>query len=192
MRYYFCLIIASLLCSHWAFAQEEALPFKVKHSFEISTGFPYVWSMMHPPGDLDNSQTKMAEEQGMKLKSLFPLNLSVSYALKFAPRWEACVRANTRGWIYKRFSDSNSSLGNEIRGISASLFVRYYWIQNESTQWYSSLGIGNNFYERYNSVEPDIIPIGLHWGKKKMYGIAELSYGTAGTVLVFGMGIRLN
>lgn len=174
------------------------------HSWELSTGFPCLLSVMYPPGT-GNSAIE-AEKEGQKLATVFFPNLSFSYQYRFSRRWEVGARINVHGFIYTRSQYPQNPSGSydwkanpektvayESRGIVPSVFARFIWLPREKIQMYSSLGVG--FYVNKGTslsrVAPDFIPIGLHFGKDHFYGIAELSIGSAGTGLLMGLGYRL-
>lgn len=177
-----------------------------KHSLELSTGCPELMSNIYPPGNMDNPATADAEKIGQKRESICPWNLTLTYAYRIASRWDIGARFNARGWFYKSSQYPEKDYGkggydwnakplssetcSENRGVATSLFGRYYWSYKEGCQWYSSVGIGIN-YKEHCRLEPDLIPIGLHFGKKRVYGILELSFGTVGTGLIAGIGCRL-
>ena len=174
-----------------------------RHSLELSTGYPELLSNIYPPGNLDNPATAEAERNGQKFNGLCPLNLTFTYSYRLDSRWALGLRLNARGWLYnsKQYPEKgsdydwkaepvSSATKIDTRGLAASLFGRYYWSDNGYRQWYSSIGVGINALERYR-LEPDLIPIGLHWGRKRCFGILELSLGTAGTGVLLGIGWRL-
>ena len=138
---------------------------QTRHRVEITTGYPYLALMMNPPGSPVNERSRQAEQEGWKTKAIFPPNFTLTYAYRFAPRWEAGGRFNTCGWIYRKSKESSSSLAYENRSLTPSLFVRWNWYAGEKAQWYSSAGVGMN--------------------------LAELVFGVEGTGLVAGLGFRL-
>lgn len=174
-----------------------------RHSLELTTGYPELFSNIYPPGNLDNPATAEAERIGQKREALCPLNLTLTYSYRVVSRMALGVRINARGWLYNsnqypekgtgydwKAEPVSSATKIETRGLATSLFGRYYWSDNGYRQWYSSIGVGINAFERYR-LEPDLIPVGLHWGRKRCFGILELSLGTAGTGVLLGIGWRL-
>ena len=184
-------ITAVLLFSSCFFSSSQNIRPK-RHSIDISTGFPELFSMAHPPGDLDNSLTSSAFSKERTLNPILPFNLNITYSFHFLPNWDCAARLNDIGWFYSDTSNDNPSdkrLEYEHRGLSLSILVRYYWIQKKTWQLYSSLGGGFNFM--WKRIEPDISLIGFRYGGGRVYGLADLSYGISGTGIIFGVGIRL-
>ena len=72
---------------------------------------------------------------------------------------------------------------------SISADVRFKWIVRESFSMYSALGIGTAF--AFPFPMPYIAPVGIKFGKGKVYGLAEVNISAANTFGMAGIGIRL-
>ncbi|MBO7278043.1 MAG: hypothetical protein J6U70_00375 [Bacteroidales bacterium] len=72
-------------------------------------------------------------------------------------------------------------------GLSAAF--RYKWIVRDSFSLYSALGAG--FSIGLPIPFPYIAPIGIKFGKGKVFGLAEVTLSPANTFVMAGIGIRL-
>ena len=179
---------------------------RLLHAIEVSVGLPSLFHIMHQPGDMNNGQTMDAERLGQRLKTVFPQNASLLYAYRLNEKWEIGGRFTLNGFVFTRSQYPSKGEGYdwkadpervtteyESRGIIPSVLARYTWKTTESSQWYSTFGLGWDLGgdSVIGPLVPDLIPVGVHIGKKRFYFVGELSLGLAGTGLLFGLGYRM-
>ena len=191
-------------------AQETLYYVEHPHSVTISTGIPYFFAMMFPPGNPNSSTTWDAREKGIAFKSLFPTNLNVGYNYQFSKRWEVAAIITVCGYVYsskqypktgedergKAVYDWNatptaSAVHYQHRAFIPSAMLRYYWLARKSSfQMYSAAGLGITIFESSIPVCPTLTPLGMRFGGKHWYGQVELTVGTTATLFLGGVGYR--
>ena len=67
--------------------------------------------------------------------------------------------------------------------------VRYKWVVRDSFSLYSGLGVGISL--GFPIPVPYVAPIGIKFGKGKVYGIVEANVSAATTFGMAGIGIKL-
>ena len=179
------------------------------HSITLSTGFPFIFAMMYPPGSGDNGWTMDGWKTGIKYKTWTATNLNVGYNYQINKRWEVSFLITVCGYVYSRYAypqkgedqygnpqydwnatPENQGVHYDLRGIMPAVMARYYWLARKSAfQMYSATGIA---YIPSSSlpVFPTLTPVGIRFGSGHWYGVAELTFGTTATLLLAGAGYR--
>lgn len=81
---------------------------------------------------------------------------------------------------------------------SVLMGVRFTYINREHVQLYSGLALGMSMYWEYDNsywdhpmqVAGSVVPVGVHVGSQKVYGMAEVSVGTE-SMMSIGIGFHL-
>ena len=181
------------------------------HSITVSTGIPFALVMFYPPGSMDNGMTMDGEKTGMGYKSWTWTNLNVGYNYQSDKRWEVSFLVTVCGWVYSKYSypkkgedengnplfdwkgdRENRGVHYDLRGVMPSVMLRYYWLARKSSfQMYSAGGLAY-IPEGFDSIPlfPTITPLGVRFGGRHWYGVAELTAGTTATLFLAGAGYR--
>lgn len=205
MKRILTLVAATIISAAGAFAQEG------KHALEITTGYPSIISGFEFPSDIRHSS------EGRSVDSHFQYGINIGYTYSFGKRWEVNPMLHLHLTSYdilqypetdnplmdsgKGFDwDAEPVLVEENRSLSGSINVsfRYRWLMRESFCLYSALGLGftKDLCLGLGQVElpcpiPYFAPVGIKFGKGRVYGIAELNLSAASTFGMAGIGIRL-
>ena len=211
----FFLVLVSMLSMWTGFAQEAHYYEAHRHSVTVSTGYPFVLAMMYPPGHQNNSMTMDGRRVGVSYHTFAPTNLCLGYNYQINGRWEASFMLTVCGYIYtastyprKDLTGVESPLpgdefnwqanpldkrtGYDLRGVIPSVTGRYYWLTKKDTfQMYSAAGIGIiRTFSSWPPVFPILTPVGIRFGSRHWFGVAELTVGTTATGLLAGAGYR--
>lgn len=92
--------------------------------------------------------------------------------------------------------DADPTSVDKVRKIYGSINVsfRFKWLLKESFSMYSALGLGFThglYFNDFPCPIPYFAPVGIKFGKGKVYGIAEINVSAATTFGMVGLGIRL-
>lgn len=209
----FRLIIASVLllsvfASHSASARDKEKSHQ-KHSIEITTGLPSLIVSLEVP-TLSRQMTNY-RPYGKQIQNCHAPGLNVGYSYSWSKRWEVNAMINAHLTTYDvvqypelpGMESAEASVDNydwSADPVSSSktvdfngavcASVRFKWLVRESFSLYSALGAGIAFSAPIPL--PYIAPVGIHFGKGRLYGIAELNVSAANTYGMAGLGIRLN
>ena len=174
-----------------------------QHAIEITTGYPSLMFLAEYPSL--NKQIE-ASRNGQKIKKYYQPGINVGYTFSWGKRWEVSALGNIHLTIcdYLQYPEIPSSgskkeydktadpaLADRTINVwgSISADVRFKWVVRESFSMYSALGLGVAF--AFPLPMPYIAPIGIKFGKGKVYGLAELNISAANTFGMAGIGIRL-
>ena len=189
-----------------AFAQEK------KHVIEITTGYPsLVFSAEFPWSHMifDNYPS-----QGIQVgKKYYQPGLNVGYTYSWNKRWEVNAMVNIHLTMFELIQyplrpdadsvspDSHPSnrydwnaeplsttLQTDVYG-SFNAAIRYKWLVRNNFSMYSALGVGISL--GFPIPLPYVAPIGIKFGKGKVYGIVEANASPATTFGMAGIGIKL-
>ena len=180
------------------------------HSLTLSTGYPCALSMIFPPGTPDNSVTMDGWKTGTHYKSWYPAGLNLIYNYQGSRHWEISLAVSVSGWFYSTYQYPEKQSAEmdqgkvfdydatpekhtafDFRGIIPSIHFRYYWLaRKEAYQMYSGAGLGIMPAAHPMMVVPSITPVGIRFGKRHWFGLAELTLGATGTGPVLGAGYR--
>lgn len=203
------IIAALLICACLNARETSQDTTKVKrqypyqHTIEITTGYPSLMFLAEYPWL--NKQIE-ASRNGQEIKEYYQPGINVGYTFSWGKRWEVSALGNIHLTIYDylQYPEIPSS-GNKAEydktadptladrninvGGSISADVRFKWVVRESFSMYSALGLGVAF--AFPLPMPYIAPVGIKFGKGKVYGLAELNISAANTFGMAGIGIRL-
>ena len=140
-------------------------------------------------------------------------NLTVAYSYRFNKHLELSLFMNIHGYTYeirqhpKGYTpgvnvdyDINTVTKVLKRGYKNEAFVtgavlKGYGHNEEVWTWYSGVGFGYFIDGRDRVTDrrlsPEVILVGTHFGRKHLYGVAELDWGPAGIGPQVGVGYRL-
>lgn len=205
------ILIASSLTFQDAFAQNSnnARNKSYQHSLELTTGYPSLIFNLELP--TLSSQKQDYRPYGKDIVKHFTPGLNIGYTFGWSKRWEVTAMANLHftsydvvqypslpdtdmteptpenyNWNAEPISKTKESSINWA--ICAS--VRYKWLVRDAFSMYSALGAGVSI--AYPIPLPYVAPVGIQFGKGRIYGIAELNISAANTYGMAGIGIKLN
>ena len=203
---FFSAVIALLmLCSATAFAQFQ------QRSIEITTGYP---SFMHSLEYPWISKRIDMYEHGQRYGEYYQPGINIGYTYQWRKRWEVNALLNAHLTVMDVFqypllpeyadrtpSETGSSQYYDWNADPVSttrqtkvygafcVSFRFKWLVRESFSMYSGLGAGVSFH--IPLPVPYFAPIGIQFGKGKVFGIVEANISAANTFGMAGIGIRL-
>ncbi len=210
------MVLALLVTSFGAIAQETAGWKSHRHSLEISTGIPYpmrIHSGVEPPPESPEAAThsQMWLNGQSKTDTMYP-NLTVMYSFRFVEAGEISVFCNIHGYTYairqhaKGYTPGMNwdydvhkvtkvlDRGYVNMAVVPGVILKYYWYNRDFWKWYSGVGIGffaygedELFHRRFS---PEAILAGTHFGRNHIYGVAEFVFGPTGIGPQLGLGYR--
>lgn len=167
------VIVTGLACCSVS-AQESGNVFEKKKALELTAGYPSILYRSDIFGDEGYTDY------------FYPC-VNISYVNSWRTRWELSTVANIH---YSEYQDNQDQSGRQGRiGASVSLAFRYKWLLKENVEMYSALGLG--FLVPYPLPFPYLAPVGIKFGKGKVYGLAELSTSPTSSFGIVGIGFRL-
>lgn len=210
------LVLALLVTSVTAKAQEAAVWKNHCHSLEISTGIPYpmmTHAGVEPPPESPEAATysPMWLNGQSKIETMYP-NLTVMYSFRFAEDGEVSFFFNLHGYTYairqhaKGFTPGMNwnydiykvtdvlERGYVNMAVVTGFIFKYYWYNRDFWKWYSGFGVGYFVYGEdalFNRrFSPEAILAGTHFGRNHIFGVAELVFGPTGIGPQLGLGYR--
>ena len=186
-----------------SFAQEK------QHSIEITTGYPsIVFSLEFP---MPHKVFDELPSKGLSHKVYFQPGINLGYTYSWKKRWEVNAMINVHLTMidliqYPLLPDYESKEGHpsnrydwnaepisttkqtDIYGAFCTS-VRYKWVVRDNFSLYSALGAGISL--GFPIPVPYVAPIGIKFGKGKVYGIVEANVSAATTFGMAGIGIKL-
>jgi hypothetical protein len=212
------LILAALMLTTSLAAQENTgdeqiapkVKFEKQHSLEITTGYPSIVHNLEYPWAY--ASIKM-HSRGQKYQTYYQPGINIGYTFQWSKRWEVNAMANIHLTImdidqYPQLpgtgtidpTDPNSSdkfdwNANPTRSRQTDVYgafcaaVRFKWIVRENFSMYSALGAGLSL--GFPIPLPYIAPVGIQFGKGRVYGIVEANISAATTFGIAGIGVRL-
>ena len=183
--------------------EESKKSYPHQHAIEITTGYPSL--VFQSEFAWINTRIE-ASRDGQKFKEYYQPGLNIGYTFSWGKRWELSALANVHLTIYDTFQypeipstgskkeyDKTADPTRIDRTVnvwgSISTAVRFKWIVRESFSMYSALGIGTSFHFPFPI--PYVAPVGIKFGKGKVYGLAEVNVSAANTFGMVGLGVRL-
>lgn len=178
---------------------------KRKKAIEITTGYPslvfqaeYPWTQ----GRVD------LLDKGQRVEEHFQPCLNIGYTFTKKKRWETNVVLNLHLTIsdYMKYPmtsevnefnepiynfDAEPTFDHRDTDLWGALTIafRYKWIAKENVNLYSAIGAGISL--GFPIPLPYLAPLGIKFGKGKVYGLAELNLSPISTFGMAGIGIRL-
>lgn len=178
---------------------------KRQKAIEITTGYPsLIFGLEYPwtQGRVD------LLDKGQRVEEHFQPCLNIGYTFTKKKRWETTIILNLHLTISDYMQYPIASSGDEFNNPNynfdaeptldhrktelygaAAIAFRYKWIAKESVNLYSAFGAG--IYVGFPVPLPYLAPLGIKFGKGKVYGLAELNVSPISTFGMAGIGIRL-
>ena len=201
--------ILTIACA-MLFAVLSASAQEKQHSLEITTGYPSIFHNLEYPWAY---RTEGMTWNGQTYKEHYQPGINIGYTYQWRKRWEVNTMIN----IHLTIMDiSQYPLLPGVEGIATSgpeatnqydwnadptvtrqtdvfgafcASVRYKWLVRDNFSMYSALGAGISI--GFPIPIPYVAPIGIKFGKGKVYGIVEANVSAATTFGMAGIGIRL-
>lgn len=181
-----------------------------EHSIEITTGYPSIMHFAEYPWAY---RTVEMGWNGQTYKEHYQPGINIGYTYQWRKRWEVNTMLNVHLTIMDIYqypllpgADGSATSGPEAENqydwnaeptatrqtdaygaFCAS--VRYKWLVRDNFSMYSGLGAGISF--GLPIPIPYVAPIGIKFGKGKVYGIVEANISAATTFGMAGIGIKL-
>ena len=187
-----------------AFAQDK------QHSIEITTGYPSIVHFLEYPWAYRSLEMHW---NGQRYKEHYQPGINIGYTYQWRKRWEVNTMINVHLTImdisqypllpgvegtatsgpaatnqYDWNADPTVTRQTDVFGAFCAS-VRYKWLVRENFSMYSALGAGISM--GFPIPIPYVAPIGIKFGKGKVYGIVEANVSAATTFGMAGIGIRL-
>lgn len=182
---------------------------QVQRSIEITTGYPSILHFFEFP---NTSVSIDRYEHGIRETEHYQPELNIGYTYQWRERWEVNTMINLHLTIldvYKYpllpeyedveepFRDANHydwdaepSASKRINLYGASCTaIRFKWLVRDGFCMYSGLGAGISL--GFPIIVPYLAPIGIKFGKGKVYGIVEANVSAATTFGMAGIAIKL-
>lgn len=198
------VIALMIISAGSAFAQDK------EHSIEITTGYPSIMHLAEYPWAY---RTVEMGWNGQTYKEHYQPGINIGYTYQWRKRWEVNTMINVHLTIMDIYqypllpgADGSAISGPEAKNqydwnaeptatrqtdvygaFCAS--VRYKWLVRDNFSMYSGLGAGISF--GIPIPIPYVAPIGIKFGKGKVYGIVEANISAATTFGMAGIGIKL-
>ena len=191
------LTIAAILLTASLSAQEApaAKEKNYLHALEFTTGYPGFFMLFEYGLGVESLN-------GQEANRHFQHGLNIGYIFSWGKRWELNTLLNlhlTRYELYQYPKDENGKYDWEadptlidqdanIYG-AACASVRFKWLVRDSFSMYSALGVG--FSHNVLTPLPYFAPVGIKFGKGRVYGIVEANVSAANTFGMAGIGVKL-
>jgi hypothetical protein len=200
MKRLFTILCATIIAIGSASAQES------QHALEITTGYPNIlFQFEFPWGTLEDELYDLGK--GVS-KEYYQGGINIGYTYSWKKRWEVSALVNVHLTMYDVVQYPTLSPGDETQTPrydfrakptfdyrstnvfgSISCAVRFKWLVRECVSMYSALGGGVSL--GFPIPMPYIAPVGIKFGKGKVYGMIEANVSPATTFGMAGIGIRL-
>lgn len=177
-----------------------------RHSIELSTGIPPVHGFMLSGGNY----TLMYG--GYKETTNFRPSINLGYTFTISEKWDFNFVLNAVGQLYththypkvdqtvpdgSKYMDYDTSKDpvsvehGSRWWVSYNFDFRWKWYRSDAVRLYTAFGLGYvPGFPYYTPVLPYLAPIGINWGAKHFYGIAELNVSPAASIVLVGAGYR--
>ena len=187
-----------------AFAQDK------EHSIEITTGYPSIMHFAEYPWAYSTVEMGW---NGQTYKEHYQPGINIGYTYQWRKRWEVNTMINVHLTImdiyqypllpgadgsaisgpeaenqYDWNAEPTATRQTDVYGAFCAS-VRYKWLVRDNFSMYSGLGAGISF--GLPIPIPYVAPIGIKFGKGKVYGIVEANISAATTFGMAGIGIKL-
>ena len=197
-------IALMIISSGSAFAQDK------EHSIEITTGYPSIMHLAEYPWAYRTAELGWS---GQTYTEHYQPGINIGYTYQWRKRWEVNTMINVHLTIMDIHqypllpgADGSATSGPEAENQydwdaeptttrQTDVFgafcasVRYKWLVRDNFSMYSALGAGISI--GFPIPIPYVAPIGIKFGKGKIYGIVEANVSAATTFGMAGIGIRL-
>ena len=201
--------ILTIVCA-MAIALLSASAQEKQHSLEITTGYP---SILHPLEYPWAYATVEMQWNGQRYEKHYQPGINIGYTYQWRKRWEVNTMINVHLTImdiskypllpgvediatsgpaatnqYDWNADPIVTRQTDVFGAFCAS-VRYKWLVRDNFSMYSALGAGISI--GFPIPVPYVAPIGIKFGKGKVYGIVEANVSAATTFGMAGIGIKL-
>lgn len=198
------VIALMIISAGSAFAQDK------EHSIEITTGYPSIMHLAEYPWAY---RTVEMGWNGQTYKEHYQPGINIGYTYQWRKRWEVNTMINVHLTImdiyqypllpgadgsaisgpeaenqYDWNAEPTATRQTDVYGAFCAS-VRYKWLVRDNFIMYSGLGAGISF--GIPIPIPYVAPIGIKFGKGKVYGIVEANISAATTFGMAGIGIKL-
>ena len=198
------VIALMIISAGSAFAQDK------EHSIEITTGYPSIMHLAEYPWAY---RTVEMEWNGQTYKEHYQPGINIGYTYQWRKRWEVNTMINLHLTImdiyqypllpgadgsaisgpeaenqYDWNAEPTATRQTDVYGAFCAS-VRYKWLVRDNLSMYSGLGAGISL--GLPIPIPYVAPIGIKFGKGKVYGIVEANISAATTFGMAGIGIKL-
>ena len=198
------VIALMIISAGSAFAQDK------EHSIEITTGYPSIMHLAEYPWAY---RTVEMGWNGQTYKEHYQPGINIGYTYQWRKRWEVNTMINVHLTImdiyqypllpgadgsaisgpeaenqYDWNAEPTATRQTDVYGAFCAS-VRYKWLVRDNFSMYSGLGAGISF--GLPIPIPYVAPIGIKFGKGKVYGIVEANISAATTFGMAGIGIKL-
>ena len=197
-------IALMIISSGSAFAQDK------EHSIEITTGYPSIMHLAEYPWAYRTAELGWS---GQTYTEHYQPGINIGYTYQWRKRWEVNTMINVHLTIMDIHqypllpgADGSATSGPEAENQydwdaeptttrQTDVFgafcasVRYKWLVRDNFSMYSALGAGISIGFPIPILY--VAPIGIKFGKGKIYGIVEANMSAATTFGMAGIGIRL-
>ncbi len=212
MKYLKCFLLSIVCLFHVVVTygqKENKVTDRKQHALEISYGTPSLVAYFETPSEGGSSWMTQYYPKGQKVADIYHHpNINLSYVYSWSKRWDLVALANVHLNSFKvmQYPEKQDNVSSEVQGYkeydwtqeptflrqerqirgSLSIAVRYHWFVGEQVSCYSALGIS-----LWTIPLPYISPIGVRFGKGRIYGLVEANISAANMVGMAGLGIRL-
>lgn len=172
-----------------------------QHALEFTTGYPGI-PMQFEYG------LGIVSLNGQKADRHFQYGLNIGYTYSWGKRWEVNALLNLHLTKYELYQYPKSEGENvydwdaepKLIEKDAKIYgavcadVRFKWFVRESVSLYSALGVGfshDTWLNDFPFPYPYIAPVGIKFGKRRVYGLVEVNISAANTFGMAGIGVRL-
>lgn len=198
------VIALMIISAGSAFAQDK------EHSIEITTGYPSIMHFAEYPWAYSTVEMGW---NGQTYKEHYQPGINIGYTYQWRKRWEVNTMINVHLTImdiyqypllpgadgsaisgpeaenqYDWNAEPTATRQTDVYGAFCAS-VRYKWLVRDNFSMYSGLGAGISF--GLPIPIPYVAPIGIKFGKGKVYGIVEANISAATTFGMAGIGIKL-
>lgn len=198
------VIALMIISAGSAFAQNK------EHSIEITTGYPSIMHFAEYPWAYSTVEMGW---NGQTYKEHYQPGINIGYTYQWRKRWEVNTMINVHLTImdiyqypllpgadgsaisgpeaenqYDWNAEPTATRQTDVYGAFCAS-VRYKWLVRDNFSMYSGLGAGISF--GLPIPIPYVAPIGIKFGKGKVYGIVEANISAATTFGMAGIGIKL-
>lgn len=198
------VIALMIISAGSAFAQDK------EHSVEITTGYPSIMHLAEYPWAY---RTVQMGWNGQTYKEHYQPGINIGYTYQWRKRWEVNTMINVHLTImdiyqypllpgadgsaisgpeaenqYDWNAEPTATRQTDVYGAFCAS-VRYKWLVRDNFSMYSGLGAGISF--GIPIPIPYVAPIGIKFGKGKVYGIVEANISAATTFGMAGIGVKL-
>lgn len=201
--------ILTIVCA-MAIALLSASAQEKQHSLEITTGYPSILHFLEYPWAYRSVEMHW---NGQTYKEHYQPGINIGYTYQWRKRWEVNTMVNVHLTImdisqypllpgvegtatsgpeaenqYDWNADPIVTRQTDVFGAFCAS-VRYKWLVRDNFSMYSALGAGISI--GFPIPIPYVAPIGIKFGKGKVYGIVEANVSAATTFGMAGIVIRL-